>query len=155
MKNAKILPAALVAVFLCLNLSSCSTIDSLSDYVNENPVFASIAARQAVGRYISAAKTPEAEAQRAADVQKRINKVMAYLDGDPETNVDGLLNVIDSAIDWAELVPADRILVTDVVTLIEGELRKYETQTPEISDTAKIAIRSLLKVAVSAAEYYR
>lgn len=149
------LMAVLVTVFLCLPITSCSTIESLGDYINENPVFASIAARQAVGRYISAADTPEAEAQRASDVQNRITKVMAYVDGNPSGSVDGLLAVIDTAIDWDELVPADRMLVTDIVTLIEGELRQYDNQTPEISDTTKIAVRALLKVAVSAAEYYR
>ena len=138
-----------------LFLGGCSAINTIGDYINENPVFASMAVRQAVSRYIAAADTIEAESARANAVQSRINKTMVYIDGNPTTTVDSLMAVVDSSIDWAELIPADRMLVTDIIGLVEIELRKHESETPGIGDGTKLALRTLLKTAINAAEYYR
>jgi len=146
--------AALVAVFLCLGVVGCTTLETLGDYLNENPVFANIAARQAVGRYIAAADTVEKERQRAADVQRRISKVMVYMDGNPSTDVDGLISIIDKSIDWGELDPPDRLLVMDLVSYIETEIRKHDPPQSSLSEPAIFAIKTLMKTAVSAAEIY-
>ena len=152
MKFKAYLVAATIAAFLCL--SGCSVVQTLGDYVAENPVFASVATRQAVARYISAADTPEAQAERAKDVERRINKVTAFLDGNPTTTIDALMDAIDLAIDWDEMQPADRILVEDIVFLVEAELRQYEVENSPIEETALIAIRGLFEVAISAAQIY-
>ena len=152
MKSKAYLVAATIAAFLCL--SACSVVQTLGDYVAENPVFASVATRQAVARYISAADTPEAQAERAKDVERRINKVTAFLDGNPTTTIDALMDAIDLAIDWDEMQPADRILVEDIVFLVEAELRQYEVENSPIEETALIAIRGLFEVAISAAQIY-
>lgn len=146
--------AALVAVFLCLSLVGCSVMETLGDYLNENPVFTSMATRQAVGRYIAAGKTVEEERERAADVQRRISKVMHYVDGNPTTSIDTLLAIIDSNIEWEKLEPVDRLLVQDVVMLVEVELRKYESEANVLSDTTSIAIKALFQTAISAAQIY-
>jgi len=141
-----------MAVFLCL--SGCSTFETLGDYVRENPVFASIVTRQAVARYISAGDIPQDQEVRAQNVTKTVSKVMAVLDGNPTTTVDTLLITIDSAIPWEELSPPDRVLVTDIVVLVEAELRKYEVENEPVKDSARVAIRELFEVAKSAAQLY-
>lgn len=153
MKLINVLAAVLATAFLFLN-TGCSVVQTLGDYVQENPVFASVATRQAVARYIAAADTPEAQHQRAIDVDRRVNKVLLYLDGSPETTVDALMIAIDQAIDWDELQPADRILVADIVFLVEAELRQYEVEHSPIEESARIAIKGLFEVAVSAAQIY-
>lgn len=146
-----------MAVFLCL-ASGCSTImqsvETLGDYVSENPVFASVVTRQAVARYIGAKDTAEERQARAEDVTRRINKVALYLEGNPETTVDALMITIDAAIDWDELNPEDRMLVADIVMLVEAELRQYEVENDPIDSTALIAIKGLFDVAISAAQLY-
>lgn len=148
---------SLMLVFLCL-VSGCSTImqsvETLGDYVSENPVFASVVTRQAVARYIGAKDTAEERQARAEDVTRRIKKVELYLEGNPETTVDALMITIDSAIDWDELNPEDRMLVADIVILVEAELREYEVENDPIDSTALIAIKGLFKVAISAAQIY-
>lgn len=146
--------AAFIAVFLCLTLVGCSVMETVGDYLNENPVFASMATRQAVGRYIAQGKTIEEERERAADVQRRISKVMAYVDGNPATSVDNLMRVIDKNIEWQKLEPVDRLLVQDVVMLVEVELRKHEVESNTLSESSSIAIKALFKTAISAAQIY-
>lgn len=152
MKSLMIAKAALIAVFLCV--SGCSAFETLGDYVRENPVFVSIASRQAVARYIAAGDTIEAQEKRAGKVVSTSGKIMAVLEGNPTTTVDTLLITIDSAIDWGELSPADRLLVTDVVSMVEFELRKYEVENEPINSASRVAIRGLFEVAKSAAKMY-
>jgi hypothetical protein len=158
MKHIKsMITTVFMAVFLCL-ASGCSTImqsvETLGDYVSENPVFASVVTRQAVARYIGAKDTAEERQARAEDVTRRINKVALYLEGNPETTVDALMITIDAAIDWDELNPEDRMLVADIVMLVEAELRQYEVENDPIDSTALIAIKGLFDVAISAAQLY-
>lgn len=152
MKLKPMITTVFMAVFLCL--SGCSTFETLGDYVRENPVFSSFAARQAVARYIAAGDSVESQEKRAGDVDKTTLKVMAVLDGDPETTVDTLMLTIDSAIPWDELSIEDRLLVTDIVSLVEFELKKYEVENEPINQGAVIAIRGLFEVARSAAQLY-
>jgi len=152
MKSLMVCKAALIAVFLCV--SGCSTFETLGDYVRENPVFTSIATRQAVARYIAAGETEAEQSERGLNVSKTSDKVIAVLEGNPTTTVDTLLLTIDSAIDWGELSPPDRILVTDIIVLVESELRKYEVEYSPIDDNARVAIRGLFEVAKSAAQIY-
>jgi len=157
MKFKSMITTVFMAVFLCL-ASGCSTImqsvETLGDYVSENPVFASVVTRQAVARYIGAKDTAEERQARAEDVTRRINKVALYLEGNPETTVDALMITIDAAIDWDELNPEDRMLVADIVMLVEAELRQYEVENDPIDSTALIAIKGLFDVAISAAQLY-
>lgn len=152
MTKIKLVIAAFFAVFLCL--SGCSAINTLGDYVSENPVFASIAARQAVARYISAGGDQAAQTERANDVNRRIGSAINYLDGNPQTTVDELLLTIDAQIDWHKLHPSDRVLVKDIVRLVELELREYEVEHEPIKDSARIAIKALLETAIDAAQIY-
>lgn len=148
---------SLMLVFLCL-VSGCSavmkSVETLGDYVTENPVFSKVVTRQAVARYIAAKDTDEEREQRARDVTRRINTVSQYLEGNPETTVDALMVTIDAAIDWDELNPEDRALVADIVMLVEAELRQYEVENDPIDSTALIAIKGLFDVAISAAQLY-
>lgn len=143
-------------LFLAISLSvtGCSVVQSLGDYVNENPIFADIATRQAVGRYIAAGSSPEEQEARAVDVDKTVTKALIFLEGNPTATVDTLLAVVDTYIDWGSLSVPDRLLVQDILALVEAELRKHEDEASGISDTARIAIRDLLETAISAAAWY-
>lgn len=145
--------AALVAVFLCLSLGACSTISTLGDYVSENPLVAQIATRQAVAQYIAEGGSIEEENARAQAVQKRIEKVLIYLEGDPKASPADLLVVIDSSIDWSELTYRDRLLVQDIVSLIEREL-EAAVDDIKISESTRIALSIMFETAISAAEIY-
>lgn len=146
--------AAFIAVFLCLTLAGCSVMETIGDYLNENPVFASMATRQAVGRYIAEGKTVEEERARAEDVKNRISKVMQFVDGNPTTSVDSLMIVIDANIEWQKLEPVDRLLVQDIVMLVEAELRKHESESSALSESTSLAIKALFKTAIGAAQIY-
>lgn len=152
MKTSKIFIGALVALFLCL--SGCSAIQTLGDYVNENPVFANIAARQAVAAYIAKGDTLEEQAERAEQVNRRINKALIFLDGNPEATVDSLLEVVDSSIDWDELNPQDRMLVEDILALVEDRLKEYEVENSPIKEATAIAVKTLLETAGHASKLY-
>lgn len=140
-------------VLLLTTLTGCSVINSINDYINENPVLVNIATNQTVVRYIEAAETVDKKRARAEDFERRANKVLSFIDGNPETTVDGLLSIIDSAVDWQGLSIPDRILVSDIIALIEVELRKYEGRQ-DFSNKTKFALRELFVVAIQAARLY-
>jgi chorismate mutase len=151
-KNIRMVLGVLVTLFLCLNATGCSTFEGLRDYVADNPLVASIATRQAVARYIAQGKTLEDEYERAEQVEKRIQKVLLFLDADASATSDRLLQVIDSSIEWEQLTPYDRILVQDIVSMVAAELES--ASEPQISPETKIVISTLLNTAMSAARLY-
>lgn len=150
MKFTSLLQAALVAVFLCLG--GCQAITTLGDYVSENPLVAQIATRQAVAQYISAGETIEEEIERAEQVKKRITKVLLFVDENAEATVPDLMAVIDDSIEWEQLTIQDRLLVQDIVALVEAELQK--ATEPIIPESTRIVLVTLFRTALSAAEIY-
>jgi len=156
MKTMTTIKAAFIAVFLCLTfaVSGCSTFETLGDYVNENPVFANIATRQAVGHYIAAGDTIEDERDRAEAVQVRVTKALLYLDGEPRATVDTLMAVIDRSIEWDELNPTDRLLIQDIMMLVEQEIRKFDQREPVLTDDTRLALRVILETVISTAQIY-
>jgi hypothetical protein len=145
--------AALVAVFL--SLAGCSALERIGDFASDNPLIVSAATRQAVGRYIARGETPEAEARRAEAVEKRVNKALAYLDGDPDATINGLFELLENSIDWAELTTADRILVRDVMSLVRAELDDAIGESDSLTPETRLAFRDLLETAASAAAWYK
>jgi len=152
-KNGESMKNLFIALIAVITISGCSALETLGDYVNENQLFADIATRQAVGRYIAAGDTIEAEKSRALQVETRLERILRYVDGNPSATTGGLMSIIEKSIDWGELEPADRLLVTDILTLLNKELDQYEGG-PKLSDTAQIAIRGLFETAMSAARVY-
>ncbi|KZZ67826.1 hypothetical protein A3765_10555 [Oleiphilus sp. HI0130] len=151
--------AALVAVFLCLGfvfaavaITACSTFELARDYVSDNPLIASIATRQAVAQYIASGHSIEDEISRAEQVQKRITKVLLFVDENASATVDDLMQVINSSIEWEQLTHQDRLLVQDIVVLVESELQK--ASEPTLSEPTRIVIVAMLRTALSAAQLY-
>jgi hypothetical protein len=142
----------IIAIITILTVG-CTTLETLGDYVSENELFTSIAARQAVGRYIAAGDTLESENERARKVESILTKANKYLDGNPIATTDGLFEVVNSAIKWEALSISDRILIQDILLLLKSELKDYELEN-NITDKSKIAIRSLFDTAISAARVY-
>lgn len=150
------LKTAFMAVFLCLSVlfGGCSTIETLGDYVSENPVFASVASRQAVAAYIAAGETEEKQRINAKRVNATTAKALVFLEGNPEATVDDLLTLVFREIDWSGLTIQEQFLVKDIMGLVEQELRKYEVQNGVISETTTFLVRGLLETAQSAAHLY-
>ena len=146
--------ALIFSALLCFAVSGCSVFDKIGVYIDENPVLVNIATSQVVTRYIEEGDTIEAKRHRAEGVQRRVSKVLAFIDGNPKTTVDGLLLVIDKSIDWSGLSYPDKVLVSDIVSLIEAELRKYETSGQDFNTKTTFALKAIFTVAIRAAEIY-
>lgn len=149
MRKNSFFGAAIIAVFLCL-IQGCSTFETLGDYVSENPLIAQVATRQAVAQYIAEGDSLEEEIARAQSVKNRIKKVLIFLDGDPEAKVSDLMVVINDSIEWDELTFRDRLLVQDIVKLVEDELE----EAVEIDDSVRVVLSVMLETAISAAQIY-
>ena len=143
----------LILLGLLAALSGCSAFNTLGDYINENEVLTSIAARQAVAHYIAAGDTIEAENKRAKQIETRLERIANYIDGSPAATVDGLLDLVDASIDWNELDRADKLLVKDIVSLLKKELEDYESDGG-LTESSRIALRGLFDTAISAAQIY-
>jgi hypothetical protein len=141
-------------LFLIMFTASCSLISSVNDYVDENHVIVNIATSQVVSRFIDAGATDEDKQKRAIDFSDRANRVLEFIDGNPLTTVDGLLIIIDSAVDWEKLSYPDKILIGNIILLIEVELRKVEGQELGFNVDTTFAIRSLFNVAIKTADAY-
>ncbi len=129
-------------------LSACTTLETINDYISENDMLTSIAARQAVGRYIAAGDTLEAETRRAESVVDILNKVNSFIDGNPKASPGDILKVVESNIKWDKLETSDRMLVSDILFLLNKELETKD-EAPKL-----IAIRALFDTAISAARVY-
>lgn len=155
MNSLRLTIAALVAVFLCL--SGCATLKSAAenagDYIRENPVFVSIGTRTAIEFYIEQKDTLQQRIDRAKDVEARFDELLVFVDDNPSAPIDELVEYANSIIDWEELSPNDRVIVQEVVRLIEKEVRIYAEQN-KIDDDVRVALRSVFEVAVSAAQVY-
>jgi len=107
--------------------------------------------RQAVGRFIAAGSTVEAERERALAVFERTERIARFLDGSPTTTYDALLTTVNSAVDWKSLDRMDRMLAEDVLTLFKAELKGQALEGDVLPDNELIALRDLLSTANSAA----
>ena len=143
----------LIILVLLTAVVGCSSLEKLGDYINENEMFTTIAVRQVVSRYIATGETLEDEKKRASQVESRILKIKNYVSGDPVASISGLLEVAENSINWEDLEQADKLLVSDIITLLKSELEsKSESNT--LSDSSKIAIKGMFDTAISAARIY-
>lgn len=143
----------LIILALLSIIVGCSALEKVGDYVNENELFTSIAVRQVVSRYIASGETLEEEKKRAEKVQSRLIKIKDYVSGNPIATISGLLEVAENSINWGELETSDRILVQDIISLLKSELTN-QSETNELSDSSKIAIKGMFDTAISAAKVY-
>lgn len=150
MNPKSLISAALVAVFLCL-VSACAPISSLADYASDNPLLASVAMRQAVATYIARGETLDEEHARADAVIERGERVRSMLEGDPEASKGELLSMLNRSIDWSQLAPEDRILVIEILALLEHELERVDVLDKE----TRLTLGDLFTTAISAAQLYK
>lgn len=142
-----------IIILMLTLMVGCTAIERIGDYVSENELIVTIAARQAVGRYIAAGGTLEEETRRAKAVESRLTKINEYLDGNPMATTDDIIEVVESNIDWASLEAHDKMLVGDIIAILKKELEKREYETG-IKESSLIAIRALFDTAISAARIY-
>lgn len=134
-------------------ISGCSAINTLGDFINENELLTSAAARHAVSHYIAAGDTIEAENNRARQIETRLTRVLAYVEGNPAATTDDLMTLVESTIDWSQLDTKDKLLVQDILMLLEKELDKYDSQE-RLKESTMVALRGLFNTAISAAQIY-
>lgn len=150
MKITKILQAAFLAVFLCLTftLSGCQTFESLGDYLSENPVFASVSFRYATAKYIERGDTTIDRRQRQNNVIETGAKVKAFIEANPTIAVSSVMQYLDAVIDWGKLDTSDRILVQEIITIVEADLLAQEAENPLVN------LKELLETIINAAILY-
>jgi hypothetical protein len=134
-----------------LILSGCAQLAAISDYVNENPLVADIATRQAVARYVEAG---DDTSTRAAGVVRVVGNLELFLDGNPQATVEALITVINSSINWDNLSISDRLLAEDLIAILVIKLNQVVSDG-EMDADELLGIRSLLVTARRAAELYQ
>lgn len=147
---ADIFPGLALLGILGLGLVGCSAIEKAGETLKENPVVADLVVRQAVFRYIEAGDTHEEQIARGDRVCAVVTATETYLIGSPEARVAELLTVIDSQIHWDALSRADRLLVEDVMLIVQLELERRQ-QRAELSTDAVLGIEALLNSAKKSA----
>lgn len=144
MKHLRLFLAALL-------LSGCAQLAGISDYVNENPLVADIVTRQAVARYVEAGDNTSG---RADSVVRVVGNLEVWLDGNPTANVQALVDVLNSSINWDNLSPADALLVQDLTAILVLKLTGA-VEDGDLDPDEVLGIRSLLVTARRAAELYQ
>lgn len=139
-----------MVLLVCLLMAGCATTHKLVSYMQSNPLVVNIAAKQAVFRYIDAGITHEAKIERAEQVREVLDKVEYFLEGNPTASSATLLLVVKSHIDLDQLSPSDRLLVEDVMTIIENNIITSE-KAGLLGPDAVIRIRVLIRTLVRAA----
>lgn len=138
-------------VFLLpLMFSGCAAISTASDWINGNPMIVNSVTRQAVARYVQGGDTLEEQRARAENVKIRTERALADLEGNPQATVAGIMDVLESHVDWDGLSPADRFLVQDIMLVVQTQLAQKQAENQLQTDTV-LAVRSLLRTAISAA----
>ena len=139
---------AFILGFLLVLISGCSTLETLGDFVKENPFAASATFRYATAKYIDRGESAADSAARASQVVERASKVRAFIVDNPTITVSAVMQYLDATVNWSSLDLADRILVQDILRIVEADLSSHETENPLIN------IRELLDTVISAALLY-
>lgn len=139
----------LLAVMLVL-MAGCSTMEKLGVYVQENPVLAHITSTQLVLRYIE--KAPEALRDIRADrVVKTLKSIKSGFQADTGATVGTLLEIVDSKIDWGGMSRADKALVKNLITIVQGSLLKDKV---DIDPDAAFSLVELIDSMILQAETF-
>lgn len=143
----------ILVLITALFFTGCAAVNTFGDLVNDNELWASALTRHAVSRYIAAGDTIDAEERRAKQVETRLSRVLEYIEGNPSATSGDLMALVESTIDWGELDRADKLLVQDILAILEKELEQYETREG-LKESTRIALRGLFDTAISAARIY-
>jgi hypothetical protein len=139
MKILKLLPV--------LFLFGCASLSGISDYVNENPLVADLAARQAAHRYIN--DNPD----RAVDFIEVLDNVDAQLEAGLVVTVDTLILVFEDSINFDRMSIADQELVRSLLIITQQILVQKEIEG-ELDPEELLGVRSLIRSARDAATLY-
>jgi hypothetical protein len=136
-----------LAAIIVFFIAGCSTLGALGDWANENPAVADLVVSQAIHRYI------DDDVFKAARVVASISATERYLEGTPTATVDALLQVLNASIEWEHLSTADRMLVRDLIGVVQINLAQKQVDG-ELDPDELIGVKSLLRTARRAAEAY-
>jgi len=140
-------PTTLLALLAlaCASLCGCAALKDPAA-----ALVADAATRQAVFRYIDSGDTEDAKSERARHVVEAVRKVDAFLEGNPRATAAGVIDVVRAYVDWDELAPADRLLVQDILALVELSLQNKQHEGL-LDPQAVVSVRRMLNTAVTAA----
>ena len=139
----------LILAALILTLSACSTFEKLGDYVKENPLVASVSFRYATAKYIDGGKTDADKTKRKDKVLDVASKVKAFIETNPTLTIASVMQYLDEIINWGSLDPADRVLIQEILKIVQSDLQNHKTQNPLVN------VIELLDTIISAATLYR
>ena len=140
-----------VIVFIalvCWGISGCSTLETIGDYVKDNPIIASASFRYATAKYINRGDTEIERSKRSSQVIERVSKLKEFIVENPTITVSGVMQYLDETIDWGEMDLSDRILIQDILTIVKADLSVHEVSNPLVN------IKELLDTVISAALLY-
>jgi len=138
----------LLILLFIFSLPACTAVSTLGDYLKENPVIASTSFRYATAKYIENGSTYAKKQERKNQVIDTASKVEAFIDANPTVTVKSVMVYLDSVISWDKLPPSDRILIAEILTIVEADLSAYEQANPLIN------VKELLNTVISAALLY-
>lgn len=144
--------SVLWAAFLTMS-SGCTTMSRLYSYTQENPVIVDLAVRQAVFRYIDAGATVQAKQDRAARVNEVVEQIEHFLEGNPTASAQTLWLIVKSNINMNTLTPADKLLVEDILTLVELNIER-SSQEVILDEPVIIQVRVLLRTLIKTAALF-
>lgn len=102
--------AVLVAAFF---ISACATL-------KENDAVVRLVLQQATLRAIDASGHPESRATRVIEI---VGQARKFAQGNPQSTVDVITQVVVAQIDFAGMSPADQLLVRDLISIATAEIQ--------------------------------
>lgn len=145
---------ALIALIALAALAGCQSFNKALSYAQSNPIIVNVATKQAVARFVNGGDTPEAKTARALEVERVVRSVEHFLEGNPTASSKTILLVLKANVDFDALSVADRLLVDDILTVVEANLSKNE-QAGLLDDRAVIRIRVLLRTLMQTAALFK
>lgn len=143
MKNFKItFFSFFTAIFIML--CGCS---GISNFVDKNPLIVDIAVRESVVRYIDQGETLELKKLRALKANAVLDKVKLFVDSGEEVKVSGIIAFTNSAIDWDSLSIPDKIIIQDILLIVQAKLN---SEADLINPETVIKLNALINTAKSA-----
>ena len=153
MKKSLVVGKLFLWVFFFTIASGCTTMSRLYSYTQDNPVIVDLAVRQAVFRYIDAGSSIQDKQDRAGRVKDVVEQVEYFLEGNPTASTHTLWLIVKSNINMDNLEAADRLLVEDIVTLVELNIERSSEETI-LDEPVIIQVRVLLRTLIKTAALF-
>ena len=140
--------------FMMIYSTGCQMASRAISYTHTNPVVVDFATKQAIVRFINAGDSIDEKSKRALKVEYAIKDVEYFLEGNPTSSAGTLLAVVKSSVNLEKLSVPDRILVNDLMLLVESNLKANES-AGYLEHGAVIRVRVLLRTLLKTAAMFK